>query len=38
MISIGAMRVAKEAWREENGKKSLVKYLQEVSSTLETEI
>jgi len=27
-----------EAWRQENGKKPLVKYLQEAFSTLETEI
>jgi len=27
-----------EAWRQENGKEPLVKYLQEAFSTLETEI
>jgi AcrR family transcriptional regulator len=38
MVSIGAMRVAMEAWRNEGGKKSLAKYLRETFATLESEI
>jgi AcrR family transcriptional regulator len=38
MASAGAMRVATEAWRQDNGKKPLVKHLQEAFSTLVTEI
>jgi len=35
MASIGAMRVAKEAWRQEGGKKPLASYLRESFATLE---
>ena len=38
MVSIGAMRVAMEAWRHEGGKKPLAKYLRETFTTLESEI
>jgi AcrR family transcriptional regulator len=38
MVSIGAMRVAMEAWRHEGGKKPLAKYLRESFATLESEI
>ena len=38
MISIGAMRLAMETWRQENGKRSLAKYLRESFATLKAEI
>ena len=38
MVSIGALRLAKEAWRQEGGKQPLTKYLQESFATLEMEI
>jgi hypothetical protein len=38
MVSIGAMRVAMEAWRHDGGKKPLAKYLRESFATLESEI
>jgi AcrR family transcriptional regulator len=38
MVSIGAMRVAMEAWRQDGGTRPLEKYLQESFSTLEAEI
>ena len=38
MVSIGAMRLAMEIWRQENGKRSLAKYLRESFATLKAEI
>jgi AcrR family transcriptional regulator len=38
MVSIGAMRLAMETWRQENGKRSLAKYLRESFATLKAEI
>jgi AcrR family transcriptional regulator len=38
MVSIGALRVAMEAWRHDGGKKPLEKYLSESFATLESEI
>jgi AcrR family transcriptional regulator len=38
MISIGAMRLAMETWRQENGKRPLAKYLRESFATLKAEI
>jgi hypothetical protein len=38
MVSIGAMRVAMEAWRHDGGKKPLAKYLRESFATLESVI
>jgi AcrR family transcriptional regulator len=38
MVSIGAMRLAMETWRQENGKRSLAKYLRESFATLNAEI
>src|SRR5277367_4299816 len=38
MVSIGAMRLAMETWRQENGKRSLAKYLRESFATLKVEI
>jgi len=38
MVSIGAMRVAMEAWRHDSGKKRLAKYLRESFATLESVI
>jgi AcrR family transcriptional regulator len=38
MVSIGAMRLAVETWRQENGKRSLAKYLRESFATLKAEI
>lgn len=38
MVSIGAMRLAMETWRQENGKRSLAKYLRENFATLKAEI
>jgi AcrR family transcriptional regulator len=38
MVSIGAMRLAMEAWRHDGGKKPLPKYLRENFATLESEI
>ena len=35
MVSIGAMRVAKEAWRLDGGKQPMAKYLRESFATLE---
>ena len=37
-VSIGAMRVATEAWRPDGGEKPLAKYLRENFATLESEI
>jgi AcrR family transcriptional regulator len=37
MVSIGALRVAKEAWRRDGGKLPLAKYLRESFATLEEE-
>jgi hypothetical protein len=38
MVSIGAMRVAMEAWRQDGGKRPLAMYLRESFATLEAEI
>jgi hypothetical protein len=38
MVSIGAMRVALEAWRRDSGKLSLAAYLGETFAKLEAEI
>jgi AcrR family transcriptional regulator len=38
MVSIGAMRVAMETWRQDGGKRPLAKYLRESLATLEAEI
>ena len=38
MVSIGAMRLAIESWRQENGKRPLAKYLRESFATLKAEI
>jgi AcrR family transcriptional regulator len=38
MVSIGAMRLAMETWRQENGKRSLAKYLRESFATFNAEI
>jgi AcrR family transcriptional regulator len=38
MVSIGAMRLAMETWRQESGKRSLAKYLRESFATLKAEI
>ena len=38
MVSIGAMRLAVETWRQENGQRSLAKYLRESFATLKAEI
>ena len=38
MVSIGALRLAKEAWRQEGGKQPLTKYLRESFAALEMEI
>ena len=38
MVSIGAMRLAMETWRQENGKRSLAKYLRESFATLKAEV
>ena len=38
MVSIGAMRLAVETWRQEDGKRSLAKYLRESFATLKAEI
>jgi AcrR family transcriptional regulator len=38
MVSIGAMRVAMEGWRQDRGKRPLAKYLRESFATLEAEI
>ena len=38
MVSIGAMRVAMETWRQDGGKRPLEKYLRESFATLEAEI
>ena len=38
MVSIGAMRLAMETWRQENGKRYLAKYLRESFATLKVEI
>ena len=38
MVSIGAMRLAMETWRQENGKRSLAKYLRESFAALKAEI
>jgi len=38
MVSIGAMRLAMEAWRKDGGKRSLAKYLKQSFATLEAEI
>ena len=38
MVSIGAMRLAIESWRQENGKRSLAKYLRESFATLKAEM
>ena len=38
MVSIGAMRLAMEIWRQENGKRSLAKYLRESFATLKAEV
>jgi len=35
MVSIGAMRVAKEAWRQEGGRRPLAEYLRESFAALE---
>ena len=35
MVSIGAMRVAKEAWRQEEGRRPLAEYLRESFAALE---
>ena len=38
MVSIGAMRLAMEFWRQENGKRPLANYLRESFATLKAEI
>ena len=38
MVSIGAMRLAMETWRQDNGKRPLAKYLRESFATLKAEI
>ena len=38
MVSMGAMRVAMEGWRQDGGKRPLTKYLQENFAALEAEI
>jgi AcrR family transcriptional regulator len=38
IVAIGAMRLAVETWRQENGKRSLAKYLRESFATLKAEI
>jgi AcrR family transcriptional regulator len=38
MVSIGAMRVAMEAWQQEGGKRPLAKHLRDSFATLESEI
>ncbi len=38
MASIGAMRLAIEAWSQDDGKRALTKYLQEVFANLKAEI
>ena len=38
MVSIGAMRLAMEIWRQENGKRSLAKYLRESFAALKAEM
>ena len=38
MASIGVMRVAMEGWRQDGGKRPLMKYLQENFAALEAEI
>ena len=38
MVSIGAMRVAMEGWRQDGGKRPLAKYLRENFAALEAEI
>lgn len=38
MVSIGAMRVAIEAWRQDGGKRPLAKYLRETFANLQAEI
>jgi AcrR family transcriptional regulator len=38
MISIGALRLALESWRQDSGKRPLAKYLQENFAVLEAEI
>jgi len=35
MVSIGALRLAKQTWRQDGGKQPLAKYLQESFATLE---
>src|ERR1700676_2485237 len=38
MVSMGAMRVAMEGWRQDGGKRPLTKYLQKNFAALEAEI
>lgn len=38
MVTMGAMRVAMEGWRQDGGKRPLTKYLQENFAALEAEI
>ena len=38
MVSMGAMRLAMESWRQEGGKRPLAKYLKENFATLEAAI
>jgi hypothetical protein len=38
MISMGAMRLAHESWRQESGKRPLAEYLLENFAALEAEI
>ena len=38
MISIGALRLALESWRQDSGKRPLAKYLLENFAALEAEI
>jgi hypothetical protein len=38
MVSMGTMRVAMEDWRQDGGKRPLMKYLQENFAALEAEI
>ena len=38
MVSVGAMRIAKEAWRQDGGKRPLSRYLQESFDAIEQMI
>ena len=38
MISMGALRLASDSWNEQDGKRPLAKYVQEVFKRLKAEI